>query len=77
MHSIHGYILRITAVCNMLVMYHMKFTAMRRFYMNTTRILMPIIFLRYIATKDSQRIAYVNSNDARVYTNGCLCKIIS
>ena len=27
MHSIHGYILGITAVGNMLVMYHMEFTA--------------------------------------------------
>ena len=32
MHSIHGYIIGITAICNM---YHMKFTATRQFYMNT------------------------------------------
>ena len=35
MHSIHGYILGITVVCNMLVMYHVEFTATRRFYTNT------------------------------------------
>ena len=35
MHSIHGYIIGITAVCNILVMYHVKFTTVRWFYMNT------------------------------------------
>ena len=34
MHSIHGYIIGNTAFCNMLVMCHVKFTAIRRFYMN-------------------------------------------
>ena len=43
MHSIHGYILGITAVCNILVMYHVEFTTTYRFYMNTTGIRMPII----------------------------------
>ena len=36
MYSIHGYILGITAVCNMLVLYQVEFTATHRFYMNTT-----------------------------------------
>ena len=35
MHLIHGYIVGITAVCNMLVMYHMKFTTTCRFHTNT------------------------------------------
>ena len=35
MHSLRGYILGITAVCNMLVMYHVEFTTTRRFYTNT------------------------------------------
>ena len=35
MHSIHGYILETTAVCNMLVMYDVKFTATCQFYTNT------------------------------------------
>ena len=34
MHSIHGYIIGNTAFCNMLVMRHVKFTAIRRFYTN-------------------------------------------
>ena len=35
MHSIHGYILGITAVCNILVMYDVEFTATHQFYTNT------------------------------------------
>ena len=35
MHSIHGYTFGFTAVCNMLVMYHVKFTVTRRFHTNT------------------------------------------
>ena len=34
MHSIHRYIVAITAVCNMLVMYHVKFTSTHQFYRN-------------------------------------------
>ena len=34
-HSIHGYIVAITAVCNMLVTYDVKFTATHQFYRNT------------------------------------------
>ena len=32
--SMHGYIIGNTAFCNMLVMCHMKFTAIHRFYTN-------------------------------------------
>ena len=35
MHSIHGYIIEIIVICNMLVMHHVKFTITRQFYMNT------------------------------------------
>ena len=34
MHSIHGYILGVTAIHNMLVMYHVEFTATCQFYTN-------------------------------------------
>ena len=34
-HSIHGYIIGITAVCSMVVIYHVKFTTTCQFYMNT------------------------------------------
>ena len=34
MHSIHGYIIGNKAFCNMLVIRHVKFTAICRFYTN-------------------------------------------